>query len=60
MRHDQPDLAAGVRLAAIALVAALATATVVIGAGQALLDARTPGPESAAAERAPLVRAGFG
>lgn len=60
MHRDQPDFTAGARLTAIALVSALLTATVVIGAGGALLDARTAGPDGPAAARASLVQADFG
>ncbi len=60
MHREQPDFTAGARLAAVALVSAVLTATVVIGAGGALLDARTAGPDGPAAERASLVRPDFG
>ena len=50
MRPDHQEFADGVKLATIAAVAAVLTATVVIGAGRALL----PQAEAAAVERPAL------
>ena len=47
MRPDHQEFADGVKLAAIAAISAVVTATVVIGAGRALI----PRAEAAAAER---------
>lgn len=47
LRPDHQEFADGVKLAAIAAVSAVLTATVVIGAGRAFL----PEPEAAAATR---------
>ena len=47
MRPDHQEFADGVKLAAIAAVSAVLTATVVIGAGRAFL----PEPEAATATR---------
>lgn len=50
LRPDHQEFADGVKLAAIAAVSAVLTATVVIGAGQSLL----PQAEAVAAERPAL------
>lgn len=52
MRPDHQEFAEGVRLAAIAAVSAVLTATVVIGAGRTLM----PQAEAVAAERPVLTR----
>ena len=52
MRPDHQEFAEGVRLAAIAAVSAVLTATVVIGAGRTLM----PPAEAVAAERPALTR----
>lgn len=51
MGPEQREFAHGVKLAAIAAVSAVATATLVIGAGRSLL----PGPEAVAAPSATLI-----
>ena len=51
MRPDHQEFADGVKLAAIAAVSAVLTATIVIGAGRTFL----PQAEAAAAERQRLV-----
>ena len=55
MRPDHQEFADGVKLAAIAALSAVLTATVVIGAGRMLL----PQGEAVAAERPELIRASF-
>ncbi|MBU1538665.1 MAG: hypothetical protein KKC29_08530 [Alphaproteobacteria bacterium] len=52
MRPDHQEFADGVRLAVIATISAVLTATVVIGAGRTLL----PQSEAIAAERSGLTR----
>ena len=54
MRPDQQEFADGVKLAAIAAVSAVLTATVVIGAGRMLLP---QGDTASAAGRPELIRA---
>jgi predicted cation transporter len=54
LRPDQQEFADGVKLAAIAAVSAVLTATVVIGAGRVLLPQGEP---ASAAERPELIRA---
>lgn len=53
LRPDHQEFAEGVRLAAIAAVSAVLTATVVIGAGRTIL----PQPEAVAADRLALTPA---
>ena len=53
VRPDHQELAHGVKLAAIATLSAVVTATLVIGAGRALL----PAPVTATAERTSLTLA---
>ncbi|MGZ9100749.1 MAG: hypothetical protein ACXW3O_13700 [Brevundimonas sp.] len=55
MRPDHQEFADGVKLATIAAVSAVLTATVVIGAGRSLL----PQPEAEAAAPATLTRIAF-
>ena len=55
MRPDHQEFADGVKLAAIAAVSAVLTATVVIGAGRTLL----PQAETVAAERLELIPVGL-
>ncbi|HWQ85216.1 hypothetical protein [Brevundimonas sp.] len=55
MRPNHQEFADGVKLAAIAAVSAVLTATVVIGAGRTL----APRTEAAAAEPPVLTRVGF-
>ncbi len=52
MRPDHQEFTAGVKLAAIAVVSAVLTATLVIGAGRSLL----PSGEAVAAEAPGLTR----
>lgn len=52
MRPDHRELSGGVKLAAIALISAILTATLVIGAGRGLL----PGDEAVVAEDPALNR----
>ena len=52
MRPNHQEFADGLKLAAIAAVSAVLTATLVIGAGRALL----PGAEALSAERPALTR----
>ena len=52
MRPDHQEFADGVKLAAIAAVSAVLTATVVVGAGRTL----TPPAEAVAAEQPALTR----
>jgi len=52
LRPDHQEFAEGVRLAAIAAVSAVLTATVVIGAGRTLM----PQAEAVAAERPAFTR----
>ncbi|MBA4804472.1 MAG: hypothetical protein H2038_07465 [Brevundimonas sp.] len=52
MRPDHQEFIAGARLAAIAAVSAVVTATLVIGVGRALL----PEAAAAGAAEAPLIR----
>ncbi len=54
MRPDHQEFADGVKLAAIAAVSAVLTATAVIGAGRVLLPHGEP---ASAAERPELIRA---
>ncbi|WP_168196873.1 hypothetical protein [Brevundimonas sp. M20] len=51
MRPDHQEFADGMKLAAIAVVSAIMTATVVIGAGRALL----PKPDPLAVSQARLI-----
>ncbi|MFC7377236.1 hypothetical protein [Brevundimonas sp. GCM10030266] len=52
MRPDHQEFADGVKLAAIAVVSAVVTATVVIGAGRMVL----PKPDPVAVAQAQLIR----
>ena len=52
MRPDHQEFADGVKLAVIAALSAVLTATIVIGAGRMLL----PGTQAAAAEHPELTR----
>ena len=54
MRPDHQEFADGAKLAAIAAVSAVLTATVVIGAGRVLLP---QGDTASAADRPALIRA---
>ena len=54
MRPDHQEFADGVKLAAIAAVSAVLTATVVIGAGRVLLPQGEP---ASATDRPELIRA---
>jgi hypothetical protein len=57
MPSDQEEMAQGLRLAAVALVSAILTATAVIGAGQFWLARSTPSTSAAVpTEQALLVR----
>ena len=48
MHSDQDEIARGLRLAAVAVISAVVTATVVIGAGNAWLSLRHPASMGAA------------
>lgn len=56
MHSDREDIARGLRMAAVAVVSAVVTATVVIGAGQAWLSHNTDNASQMSGGR--LIRTG--